>query len=73
MTVRILFAGTFQALSREGRQAKISRIERCVLSGQDQLRHDATLRERMRERRELDCFRPGADDKPDVYAIQLSP
>lgn len=62
-----------QVLGSEAGQAEVRRIESGMLSGEDQLGQDPTLGKRVGKRRELDCFRPRADDKPYIYAIQLSP
>jgi hypothetical protein len=73
MAVRILLAGTFQPLGRIAIQPEVHRIERRMLAGDDQSRRQPAFGEGMRQRRQLDCFRPGPDDQPDMDAIQASP
>ena len=72
VAVRILLAGAVEALRGEAGQPEICRLER-MLSGEDQLWQYPTLSQGVGKRREFDCFRPGADDEPDIYAVQSSP
>jgi len=73
VAVGVPLAGTFQPLGRIAVEPEVGRIERRMLSSKDQPRRPPALGEGMRERRQLDCFRPGANDQPDVDAIQPSP
>jgi hypothetical protein len=73
MPVRILLAGTFQRLRQIAAEPEVSGIEDRVLARKDQPRRQPALGESMGERRQLDGFRSGADDQPDIYSIQPSP
>jgi hypothetical protein len=71
--MRVLFAGAMQAFGREAFEPMVLRIEPGVLPGQDERRRQPALGERGRDGRQLDRFRPGPDDQPDVGGIQSSP
>ena len=73
VAVRVLLAGAMQLFDSEAGQTEIAGVKVGMLPGEDQLGQNATLGECVGERRELDCFRPGADHEPDIYAIQSSP
>ena len=73
MGVRILFPGAAEADRPIAGEAVVGGIERGMLAGQDQRRPEAALGEGMRDRGELDGFRPGADDQPYVRGVQPSP
>lgn len=73
VAVRILLAGAFEPFGRIAIQPEVRGIERRVLARDDQPWRQPAFGEGLRERRQLDCFRPGADDQPDVDAIQPSP
>jgi hypothetical protein len=44
-----------------------------MLAGEDKRRPDAVRDKRKRDRSHFDCFRPGADDQPDIGVTQYSP
>jgi hypothetical protein len=45
-------------------------IQTRVLSRKHKRRHQPALGERVRDGRQLDRFRPGADDQPDIGGMQ---
>lgn len=73
MAMGVLLPWTMQMFGSEAGQTEVGRVQARMLSGEDQIGQDPTLSERVGKRRELDCFRPGADHEPDIYAIQSSP
>ncbi|HUE78954.1 MAG TPA: hypothetical protein VMN38_04930 [Sphingomicrobium sp.] len=70
--MRILRARAAEPSGRIGSQIMVGGIE-IVLSGEDQRRPQAALRQRSRYRGKLDRFGPGADDQPHVRELQLTP
>ena len=72
-SVRVLLAGTVQPFHAKCAEPETRGIEIRVLAGEDERGREPTLRQRMRDRRLLDGFRPGPDDQPDIVAIQPSP
>jgi len=73
MPMWIRFTGTFEPVRCKSAQAERIRIEAGMLACQDEPGDDSTFGQRTRYWRQLDGFRPGPDDQPDIYAIQLSP
>ena len=73
VAVRVLLAGTVQPFHAKCAEPETRGIEIRVLAGEDERGREPTLRQRMRDRRLLDGFRPGPDDQPDIVAIQPSP
>ena len=71
--VRILLSGKPEIDQREPAQAEIRRLQRFMLSGDDQARPKPARGERVGDRREFDGFGPGADHQPDVGDTQTSP
>jgi hypothetical protein len=54
-------------------QAVIARIECRMLSGEDDGRDDPARGKRASDGSQLDRFRPGPDDQPDILRAQPSP
>ena len=73
MPVRVLFARTAEEDRRIGFEPEFGGIECGVLAREDEARRQAALRERARNRLQLDRFRPGADDQPYIGETQSSP
>jgi hypothetical protein len=73
MSVRVLPAGTVQQPAREAFEPELGRIERGVLSGEDERRHQPMRKQRAGDGPQLDRFRPGPDDQPDIGGTQSPP
>ena len=73
MRVRIFAAGAAQVDARIAAQAELRRVQRGVLTGQDQLRDNASNGECVGYGLELDGFGPGANDQPYIGKTQSSP
>jgi len=64
MGVRIFRAGNFEAMRGKSAELMVIEIESGVLPRDQQQRFNSTLGESVGDRRQLDRFRPGADDQP---------
>jgi hypothetical protein len=73
VAVRVLLAGAAERDAGKAAEPELGGIEQRMLSGEDQDRREASRGQRAGYRRELDGFRPGADDQPNVSAVQPSP
>jgi hypothetical protein len=73
MRVRILPSGTAKFDPAEAMEIELARLERRVLSCEDQCRSQPLRPEGIRDGFELDGLRPGPDDQPYVRKTQLSP
>jgi hypothetical protein len=73
MTMRVLFAWAAEANRRESGKPELRGIERRVLAGEDQARRESAGGKRMGYGRQLDRFRPGPDDQPNIRETQPSP
>jgi len=71
--VRVGHAGAVQVGARVCRQPELLGVQRGMLAGQQEARGKAAGGERMGDRGKLDRFGPGADDQPDLIAVQPSP
>jgi hypothetical protein len=73
MAVRVQFFGAAEPFDREVRKAEISSLQLRMLAGEDERRPQPAIVECMCQWRQFDCFGPGRDDQPNVFAIQPSP
>ena len=73
MIVRVLAAGAAKPNGGKALEAEVARLKASVLAAQDQRWRESSDCERMGDRRQLDRFRPGSDDQPDIRGIQSSP
>jgi len=73
MLVRVLFAGAAEPVRRKPAESEIPGIEARMLPGEDERRRQPALDERGRDGRQLDRFRPGPNDQPDIGRTQSSP
>ena len=71
--VRVFLAEAIELEAAVSRQGRSRAIEPVVLAGEDQRRHDPALGERVGDWGQLDGFRPGPDDQPDIRETQPSP
>ena len=73
VAVRIFLAWAAQPVDRKVAKTELRRVQLRVLAGEDDRRLGADFGKRIRDGCELDRFGPGANDQPNVYAIQSSP
>ncbi len=73
MPVRIFVAGAAQPVDRKIAETELRRVQLRVLPGEDDRRLESDFGKRIRDGCELDRFGPGANDQPNLYAIQSSP
>jgi hypothetical protein len=73
MSVGVLLPRTAKIDPGEFMQSKLSRIQLAVLARENKRRCDAVRQQRTGDGLQLDGFRPGADDQPDIPGTQLSP
>jgi len=66
MRMRVFLARAAQPDARIVAEAEFFGVELAMLPGKDQRRLERTRDERMRQRSQLDRFRPGPDDQPYV-------
>jgi hypothetical protein len=72
MGVGVPLAGTAELNRRKAVQSELERVKR-LLPGEDQRRANALGSKRPRKGRQLDRFRSGANDQPDIEYVQPSP
>lgn len=73
MCVRIRLARTKQPHGLKAAEPELLGRQLRVLAGQHKRRPAAASGQSMCDRCHLDCFRPGADDQPDIGETQYSP
>jgi hypothetical protein len=73
MAVRIDLARAIEAHFPRVVEPVVSEFDLRMLSGQNYARRQAPFDQGVEHRRELDCFRPGSDDQPNVCERQPSP
>jgi hypothetical protein len=73
MGMGILAADAAQVDAREAIEAEFGDLQRRVLAGEDDGRLDPVREQRPCDRPELNGFRSGPDDQPDVGKTQVSP
>jgi hypothetical protein len=73
MAVRVFLAGAVEAQVWKAAEPVIVGTEAAVLAGEDQGRGQPAAVKRVRDRRQLDRFGPGADDQTNVGRTQPSP
>jgi hypothetical protein len=71
--MRILLTGAIEPMPRKVPEAVVVGAQLSVLPRDNQRRLDPARNERAGEGRQLDRFRPGPDDQPDVPETQPSP
>jgi hypothetical protein len=73
MPVRIFFAAAVEPFGVKVAEPEVVRLQRRVLAGEDERRRKPAPGERSGDGSQLDCFRPGADNQPDIRETQPSP
>ena len=73
MLVRILAAGAAQPLRSKVAESELFRLQTGVLASQEKSRRQSSGCERVRDGCQLDRFRPGPDDQPNIRETQSSP
>jgi hypothetical protein len=73
MCVRIVPARAAQVNMEKIGKPEIGKIQIRMLARDDQHGRNAARRQRMRDGRQFDCFRPGADHQPYIGKSQPSP
>jgi hypothetical protein len=71
--VRIFPAGAGKVDGWKAIEAELARVQPLMLTGKNQARRYAARFERSGNGPQLDCFRSGANDQPDVGETQPSP
>jgi hypothetical protein len=71
--MRVFFTGTIETTGLQAGEAKGRWIEVGVLARQNEAGGETALKEGGGDGGQLDGFRPGADDQPNVRVIQPSP
>jgi hypothetical protein len=71
--MRIFLARAAQPLDRKVAETEFRRVQLGVLAREDDRRLEADFGERVGDGCQLDRFGPGANDQPNLYAIQSSP
>lgn len=71
--VRVLKSGAIEPLGIVGAEAVIRRIERGMLTSQQESRREVARPQRSCNGCEFDGFRASTDDERDAIAAQLSP
>jgi hypothetical protein len=73
MQVRVFLAWATEPLARQCAEPELFGIEIGMLTGQNERGRQTARGKRRRDRRELDGFRSGPDDQPNVGVTQPSP
>jgi hypothetical protein len=73
MAVRVFLPGTEKPLKRERAEPISAQPQVRMLPGEHDRRRKPALGKRVRDRRQLDQFGPGADDQADIRETQPSP
>jgi len=73
MAVGVFLAGAVESDAGQGVEPELGGIERGMLAGQDYGGREAPRGQCAGDWRQLDRFRPGADDQPNIGETQPSP
>jgi hypothetical protein len=73
MAMRIFLSRAVEPIGGKAGKTEIDAVQPRMLAGQDDPGCKALIGERIRDGCQLDRFGPGADDQPNLCAIQSSP